>query len=324
MTTNNEIIFHKKHGFDGEKYIEMQTNQILDSLANFSGKLYLEVGGKFLRDPHASRVLPGFLVDSKQTIFYELRDKIEVFYCVNAEDIISNKKFSDQNLDFSEYVSRSLSVIERSLGVKPIIVINKIDVATMFDLVLDFERKFQKKQYSVFERYKISSYPYNIGELLSDNGFGSDDHIPTTKNLVLVTGAGANSGKLSTCLGQIYLDNEIDIKSGYAKFEVFPLKNRGLEHPVNSAYELAVKNTGNHLSLDSFHKKEYGQEVVVNQKDLESFEATMTIIKNIVNHKNYMIKYKSPTDMIINTTSFCITDEEAVEQAAKEEIKKRS
>jgi len=324
MTTNNEIIFHKKHWFDGEKYIEMQTNQILDSLANFSGKLYLEVWWKFLRDPHASRVLPWFLVDSKQTIFYELRDKIEVFYCVNAEDIISNKKFSDQNLDFSEYVSRSLSVIERSLWVKPIIVINKIDVATMFDLVLDFERKFQKKQYSVFERYKISSYPYNIWELLSDNWFGSDDHIPTTKNLVLVTWAGANSWKLSTCLWQIYLDNEIDIKSGYAKFEVFPLKNRWLEHPVNSAYELAVKNTWNHLSLDSFHKKEYWQEVVVNQKDLESFEATMTIIKNIVNHKNYMIKYKSPTDMIINTTSFCITDEEAVEQAAKEEIKKRS
>ncbi len=323
MVVNSEIISHKRHGFDGEKYIEMQKNQILDRLANFSGKLYLEVWWKFLRDPHASRVLPWFLIDSKQTIFYDLRDKIEVLYCVNAEDIISNKKLADQNLDFSEYVFHNLTVIERILWVKPIIVINKIDIANMFDLVLDFERRFQKKQYRVFERYKISSYPYNVKEILSDNGFGSDDHIPTEKNLVLVTGAGHNSWKLSTCLWQIYLDNEIDIKSGYAKFELFPLKNKGLEHPVNLAYELAVKDSWNKLVLDTFHKEEYWQNSVVNQKDLDNFEATMDIIRNIANHKNYMIKYKSPTDMVINTTSFCIIDEESVKKASLEEIERR-
>lgn len=323
MATNDEIILHNKHGFDGEKYIEMQKNQILDRLANFSWKLYLEVWWKFLRDPHASRVLPWFLIDSKQTIFYDLRDKIEVLYCVNAEDIISNRKFSDEDLDFSEYVSRNLTVIERSLWTKPIIVINKIDVTEMFDLVLSFERKFQKKQYRVFERYKISSYPYNVKEILSDNGFGSDDHIPTEKNLVLVTGAGHDSWKLSTCLWQIYLDNEIDIKSGYAKFELFPLKNKGLDHPVNLAYESAIKGSWNKLVLDTFHKKEYWQDSVVNQKDLDGFEATMDIIRNIANHKNYMIKYKSPTDIVINTTSFCITDEESVKKASLEEIERR-
>ncbi len=214
-------------------------------------------------------------------------------------------------------------VIERSLGVKPIIVINKIDVASMFDLVLNFERKFQKKQYRVFERYKITAYPYNINDLLSDSWFGWDDHIPVSQNLVLVTGAGNDSGKLATCLGQIYLDNEIDIKSGYAKFETFPLWNQWLDHPINLAYELAIENTWNKIVLDSFHKQEYWQSVVVNQKNLDDFEKTMEVIKNIVNHKNYMIKYKSPTDMIVNTTSFCITDDEIVRKAALEEIERR-
>jgi uncharacterized protein (UPF0371 family) len=193
----------------------------------------------------------------------------------------------------------------------------------MFDLVLNFERKFQKKQYRVFERYKIAWYPYNVNELLSDSWFGWDDHIPVTKNLVLVTWAGNDNWKLATCLGQVYLDNEIDIKSGYAKYETFPLWNQPLDHPVNLAYEIATSNTWNKLVLDEFHKNAYGQNVVVNQKDFESFESTMEIIKNIVNHKNYMIKYKSPTDMIINTTWFCINDDEVVKKAAMDEIERR-
>jgi len=323
MANNSDIISHKNLGFDSDKYIEMQKNQILDRLSNFSGRLYLEIGWKFLRDPHASRVLPGYLVDSKKIIFSELKDKIEVLYCVNSEDIISNIKINYEDIDFSDYVDRNLMVIERSIGVKPILVINKIDVASMFDLILNFERKFQKKQYRVFERYKIAWYPYNVNELLSDSWFGWDDHIPVTKNLVLVTWAGNDNWKLATCLGQIYLDNEIDIKSGYAKYETFPLWNQPLDHPVNLAYEIATSNTWNKLVLDEFHKNAYWQEVVVNQKDFDSFESTMEIIKNIVNHKNYMIKYKSLTDMIINTTWFCITDEEVVKQAAMDEIEKR-
>lgn len=323
MVNNNEIITHKSFGFDSDKYIEMQKNQILDRLSNFSGRLYLEVGWKFLRDHHSSRVLPWYLVDSKKTIFFDLKDKIEVLYCVNAEDIISNTKFNDEDIDFSDYVDRQMIVIERILAIKPILVINKIDVASMFDLVLNFERKFQKKQYRVFERYKIPWYPYNIKDFLSDNWFWWDDHIPVNKNLVLVTWAGSESGKLATCLGQIYLDNEIEIRSGYAKYETFPLWNQSLDHPVNLAYELAIKNTWNKLVLDQFHKEAYGQNVVVNLKDFESFESTMEIIKNIVNHKNYMIKYKSPTDMIINTTWFCVTDDEIVKKAAINEIERR-
>ena len=323
MVINNDVISHKKFGFDGDKYIEMQKNQILDRLSSFSGRLYLEVGWKFLRDTHASRVLPWYLVDSKKIIFSDLKDKIEVLYCINSEDIISNKKFNNEDIDFSDYVDRNLTIIERNLWVKPILVVNKIDVSSMFDLVLNFERKFQKKQYKVFERYKISCYPYNIKDLLSDNGFGWDDHIPVNKNLVLVTWAGSKSGKLATCLWQIYLDNEIDIKSGYAKFETFPLWNQPLDHPANLAYELAIINTWNKLVFDPFHKNEYWQDFVVNQIDLESFESTMWIIKNIVNHKNYMIKYKSPTDMNINTTSFCIIDDEIINHAALEEIERR-
>jgi len=148
-------------------------------------------------------------VDSKKKIFSDLKDKADIIFCVNAEDIISNRQLSNEDISYSDYVDRMLMVIEKNIGIKPIVVINKIDIGNMFDLILNFERKFQKKNYRVFERYKIPGYPHNIENVLSEVGFGGDDHIPLTKNLVLVTGAASSSGKMSTCLGQIYLDNEI-------------------------------------------------------------------------------------------------------------------
>ena len=323
MINTTDVISYKETGFDGEKYIEMQKNQIIDRISNFSGRLYLEIWWKFMRDPHAARVLPWFLVDSKKTIFSELKDKADILFCVNADDIISNRQLTNENVDYVDYVDRMLMVIERSIGIKPIIVINKIDVWSMFDLVLDFERKFQKQNYRVFERYKIAGYPHDVDSILSDNWFGGDDHIPLTKNLVLVTWAASSSGKMSTCLWQIYLDSEINIKSGYAKYETFPIWNLPLNHPVNLAYEAATVDIWDYNVIDKYHQEAYGQESVNYNRDLEWFEVVMWIAKNIVNHKNYMVKYKSPTDMWISTAWYCITDDDILCEASLQEIKRR-
>ncbi len=323
MINTTDIISYKDTGFDGEKYIQMQKDQIIDRISNFSGRLYLEIGWKFIRDPHAARVLPWFLVDSKKKIFKDLKDKAEILFCVNADDIISDRQLTNEDVSYTDYVERMLMVIERNIWIKPVMVINKIDVTSMFDLVLSFERKFQSIWYRVFERYKIPGYPHNVDNVLSDNGFGSDDHIPLTKNLILVTWAASSSGKMSTCLWQIYMDNEVDIKSGYAKYETFPIWNLPLNHPVNLAYEAATADIGDANVLDKYHKEAYGQDVVNYNRDIEWFEVVMWIAKNIVNHKNYMVKYKSPTDMWISTAWFCITDDDILCTASVEEIVRR-
>jgi uncharacterized protein (UPF0371 family) len=230
---------------------------------------------------------------------------------------------ANEAIDYSDYVERMLLIIERNIWIRPIVVINKIDVTSMFDLVLDFERKFQSMWYRVFERYKISGYPHNVDNILSEIGFGNDDYIPLTKNLILVTWAASSSGKMSTCLWQIYLDNEIEVKSGYAKYETFPIWNLPLNHPVNLAYEAATADIGDSNMIDKYHKAAYGQDVVNYNRDVEWFEVVMWIAKNIVNHKNYMVKYKSPTDMWINTAWFCITDDDILCKASVEEIERR-
>lgn len=326
MATINstDIINYKKHGFDGAKYIRLQKDQILDRIANFSGgRLYLEIGGKFMYDAHASRVLPWFDPESKKNIFSSLKGQAEILFCVNATDILSNRQLSNQNVDYKEYVYQMIRSIEKNIWIKPHIVINNIDILNMFDVILEFEKDFQRKQYRVRERYKINGYPHNTDMILSEDGFGNDDHIPLTKNLILVTGAASSSGKMSTCLGQIYLDHQIDIKSGYAKYETFPIWNVALEHPVNLAYEAATIDIWDHNIMDPYHKKAYGQDSVNYNRDVEAFEIVMSIARKIVNHKNYMVKYQSPTDMGISCAGMAITNDEIVSVASLEEIKRR-
>jgi len=198
MNTINstDIINYKKHGFDGAKYIRLQKEKILDRIANFSGgRLYLEIGGKFMYDTHAARVLPGFDPESKKEIFSSLKDQAEILFCVNAKDILSNRQLSNQNIDYKDYVYQLIRNIEKNIWIKPHIVINNIDVSNMFDVILAFEKDFQRKQYKVRERYKINWYPHNMDSILSEDGFGNDDHIPLTKNLILVTWAASSSGK---------------------------------------------------------------------------------------------------------------------------------
>lgn len=322
MANTGEIDF-KEFGFDGKKYIELQKSQILDRMVNTNWRLYLEIGWKFLKDSHAQRTLPGYPVDAMKTIFADLKDKSDILFCVNADDIIADTKMTIENIPFADFVEHRLLVIERSVWIKPVIVITNIDVTNMFDLVLTFERRFQKKQYRVFEKYKISGYPYNLRSMLSEDGFGWDDHIPLTKNLILVTGVTKNCGKFATCLGQIYLDNELGIRAWYAKFQTFPVWNLDINHPVNLTYQAANLDTEYENIIDENHEKAYWQKAVAINKDIESFDILQNFAKATVNHKNYMIKYSSSIDVSINCTWMCITDDAIICKACVDEIQRR-
>lgn len=321
MIEKAETIKFKKIWFDQEKYIKLQKAKILDAVSNFWGwKLYLEVCWEFLNDDFASNFLPWFNPDSKKIIFSELSNQIEVLFCVKADDILNNIEINGQNIhDYLWQIARS---IEKNLWVKSHIVINQIDVENMFDMVLDFEKEFQKKWYRVWERYKINWYPANIKNVLSENWLGNDDHIPLTKNLILVTWL-SGAGKTSTCLGQIYLDHQIEIKSGYAKYKILPAWNLDIFHPVNLADNINLLENWNSISFDELHKKEYWMSSVINSDSIENFENIMAIVRQIVTHKNYMIKYKSPTDMIINCTWFAISNDEIISIACFNEIQRK-
>lgn len=324
MINSSDVILYKKRGFDGEKYIKQQKEAILKRISQFNKwRLYLEIGGKFLYDTHAARVLPGFIPESKKHIFLELKDQIEILFCINAIDILGDRQLTNEDIDYKIQVQTLIKRIEIEIWIKPHIVINNIDIQSDFDKILEFEQDFQRKNYKVRERYRIAWYPHNIKNILSENGFGNDDHIPLTKNLVLVTWAASNSGKLSTCLGQIYNDHQIWIESGYAKYETFPIWNLPLEHPINLAYEAATVDIWDYNMIDPYHQKAYNKDSVNYNRDVEAFAVIMGIVEKIVDKENFMSSYKSPTDMGINDAWFCITNDEIVTIASLEEIKRR-
>ena len=280
---------------DADKYIQSTRDEILARLEKF-GRLYLEVEGESVKNVEASELIPGFPVDANKMIFQELKDKIEILFCINADDIIKGTDFAMQDVSFAEYLETRLMVIERTFGVKPVLVINNIDIANMFDLVLNFERRFQKKQYRVFERYKILWYPYNMKSMLSENGFEEDDHIPLFKNLVLVIWPNWNCGKFSTCLGQMYLDSNIWIKSWYAKFSVLPVANLPLDHAINIAYQEKIKDSGRELQLDENYKQKTWKDFVITNKDQENFE----ILKSLEKETEISLGYENASEMVIN------------------------
>ena len=281
--------------FDADSYVKEQKEAILARLEKF-GRLYLEIEWETVKNVEASELIPGFPVDANKMIFQELKDKIEILFCINADDIIKDSDFMMQDIPFAEYLETRLMVIERTFGVKPVLVINNIDIANMFDLVLNFERRFQKKQYRVFERYKILGYPYNMKSMLSENWFEEDDHIPLFKNLVLVIWPNANSGKFSTCLGQMYLDSNIWIKSWYAKFAILPVANLPLDHAINVAYQEKIKDSGRELQLDENYKQKTWNNFVITNKDQECLE----ILKSLEKETEISLGYNSASDMIIN------------------------
>lgn len=280
---------------DADKYIQSTRDEILARLEKF-GRLYLEIEGEVVKNVEASELIPGFPVEANKMIFQELKDKIEILFCINADDIIKDTDFAMKDVSFAEYLETRLMVIERTFGAKPVLVINNIDIANMFDLVLNFERRFQKKQYRVFERYKILWYPYNMKSMLSENGFEEDDHIPLFKNLVLVIWPNWNCGKFSTCLGQMYLDSTIWIKSWYAKFSILPVANLPLDHSINIAYQEKIKDSGRELQIDENYKQKTWKNFVVTNKDQECLE----ILKSLEKNTEISLGYESAREMVIN------------------------
>ena len=318
MIAQNETVVPEKIGFDSLKYVQDQKEAIAERIKKFSGgRLYLEIGGKFLFDAHASRVLPGFDPENKKHIFSDLAENSEVLFCVDSRDIIHNRQLSNKN---ESYTNASLKMIESvsSEVKKPKIVINLCHRRRK-PPVLRFSEHLRELGYEVFFRFLIDGYPRDLTEILSPKGYGRDDFIATEKNLILVTGAASNSGKMSTCLGQIYLDHHRGIESGYAKYETFPIWNLPLDHPVNLAYEAATADIGDFNQIDPFHPISS----VNYNRDVEAFDIVMRIAKAVVSEKNEMRNYRSPTDMGINRAGLSITDDRACCEASLLEIKRR-
>lgn len=310
--------------FNSTKYFSLQKKAIQDRIQKFSkGRLYLEIGGKFLYDGHAERVLPGFDPQAKIKILRDLDQKFDLIFCVNAEDILNNRLLSPSSTSYIEDIQKLLLDYEKTLGIKPIISLNKLSRENLDRRIQDFIKKFSDSGYRIYKRYQIENYPDDLDTIISEKGFGFDEYIEVSSPLVIVSGAASNSGKLSTCLGQIYHENLKSLDSGYAKYELFPIWNLPLQHPINLAYEAATADIGDFNVKDHYHFDAYGIEAVNYNRDEDAFLLLKKIAEKFVSKDNLLRSYKSPTDMGINMAGFCINDEESCKLAAIEEIKRR-
>lgn len=323
MINSSQTIKFDKIWFDWKKYIRLQKEKILERISKFSWKLYLEIGWKFMYDAHASRVLPGFIPESKKIIFYDFKDSADILFCVNAEDILNNRQITNEDIDYIDHAKKTLLDIETNIQIKPKLIINKLTREAGVEKIEDFKKEFEKLWYEVYKRYRIDWYPENTKNILWKNWFWHDNYIKTNKNLVLVTWIASSSGKMSTCLGQIYLDNLNNIDSWYAKYETFPIWNIDLEHPINLAYEAATADIWDYNAYDLLHEKKYGIKSVNYNRDIEAFDIIKSIADSFLDSLNYMNSYKSPTDMGISNAWFCIDDDNVCSLASIEEIKRR-
>jgi uncharacterized protein (UPF0371 family) len=303
-------------GFDNEKYIKEQTSAILDRVNRFN-KLYLEFGGKLLYDYHAARVLPGYDPNVKMRLIRELKDKADVLLCIYAGDIERKKIRADFGIT---YDSDALKLIDdlRSWGIDVLGV-----VITRFEqqpAALVFKNQLERRTIRVFTHRYTKGYPTDVDLIVSDEGYGANDFIPTDKPLVIVTGPGPGSGKMATCLSQLYHDYRQHITSGYAKFETFPIWNLPLKHPVNVAYEAATADIQDFNLIDPFHLEAYGERAVNYNRDVEVFPVLKRILERITGEVSL---YRSPTDMGVNRAGFAIADDEIAQEAAKLEIIRR-
>ena len=305
-----------KIGFDNEKYLQMQSQHIKERIAQFGGKLYLEFGGKLYDDNHASRVLPGFQPDSKLRMLLQLKDQVEMVIAINADDIEKNKIRGDLGITYDRDVIRLIGVF-RDFG----LYVSSV-VLTRFrgqTLATAFQSRLEGMGIRVYHHYSIEGYPANTAYVVSEEGFGKNDYIETTRSLVVVTAPGPGSGKLATCLSQVYHENQRGIKAGYAKFETFPIWNIPLNHPVNLAYEAATADLNDVNMIDPFHLEAYGQTTVNYNRDVEAFPILEALFEKIMGK----CPYKSPTDMGVNMVGNCIFDDEAVKFASRQEIIRR-
>ena len=305
-----------KIGFDNQKYLDMQSQHIRDRIAAFGDKLYLEFGGKLFDDYHASRVLPGFKPDSKLQMLMQLKDEAEIVIVINAADIEKNKVRGDLGITYDLDVLRLLDIFRgRGLCVNSVVLTRFADQPT----AIKFEQRLVENGINVYHHYSIPNYPTDVDLIVSDEGYGKNDYIETTRRLVVITAPGPGSGKMAVCLSQLYHEHKHGVKAGYAKFETFPIWNLPLKHPVNVAYEAATADLNDVNMIDPFHLEAYGKTTVNYNRDIEIFPVLNTMFELILGES----PYKSPTEMGVNMAGNCIIDDEAVRDAANQEIIRR-
>ena len=302
-----------KIGFDNDKYLSLQSEKIKERIAKFGGKLYLEFGGKLFDDYHASRVLPGFHPDSKINMLAQLKDEAEIVIVINAADIEKNKVRSDLGITYDLDVLRLIDAF-RGYG----LYVGSVCLTRFAGQpsAIAYQKKLESLGMKVYRHYSIPGYPSNIPFIVSDEGYGKNDYIETTRSLVVVTAPGPGSGKMATCLSQLYHEYKRGIKAGYAKYETFPIWNIPLKHPVNLAYEAATADLNDVNMIDPFHLEAYGETTVNYNRDVEIFPVLNAIFEQIQGES----PYKSPTDMGVNMAGNCITDDEVCREASCREI----
>ena len=302
--------------FDNEQYLRSQSERIRERIAQFGGKLYLEFGGKLYDDYHASRVLPGFQPDSKLRMLLQMKEQVEMVIAINAADIEKNKVRGDLGITYDRDVLRLIDIF-RSLGLYVSSVVltryNEQAAAKAFQL------RLEGIGIKVYHHYAIPGYPSDTAHIVSDAGFGANEYIETSRELVVVTAPGPGSGKLATCLSQLYHEHKRGVQAGYAKFETFPIWNLPLNHPVNLAYEAATADLNDVNMIDPFHLEAYGVTTVNYNRDVEAFPVLVAIFEQILGE----CPYKSPTDMGVNMVGNCITNDDAIRHASRQEIVRR-
>ncbi|MBR6256897.1 MAG: DUF1846 domain-containing protein [Lachnospiraceae bacterium] len=305
-----------KQGFDNEKYLQLQSEHIRERIKSFGGKLYLEFGGKLFDDFHASRVLPGFQPDSKIRMLSTMKDDAEIVIAINASDIEKNKVRGDLGITYDMDVLRLIDAF-RDYG----LFVGSV-VLTQFTeqpAAVAYQKKLENLGIKVYRHYPIPGYPANVQYIVSDEGYGRNDYIETSRSLVVVTAPGPGSGKMATCLSQLYHEFKRGVQAGYAKYETFPIWNIPLKHPVNLAYEAATADLNDVNMIDPFHLEAYGEQTVNYNRDVEIFPVLNAIFEKIMGSS----PYKSPTDMGVNMAGKAITDDEAVSAASRQEIIRR-
>ena len=305
-----------KNGFDNDKYLRIQSEHIKERIAKFGNKLYLEFGGKLFDDYHASRVLPGFQPDSKLKMLMQLADMAEIVIVISAVDIEKNKVRGDLGITYDKDVLRLRDEFQ-NLG----LMVGSV-VITHFkgqEGAKAFKRKLKRLNINCYYHYMIADYPNNVALIDSDDGYGKNDYVETSRPLVVVTAPGPGSGKMAVCLSQLYQEQKRGVKAGYAKFETFPIWNLPLKHPVNLAYEAATADLNDVNMIDPFHLEAYGETTVNYNRDIEIFPVLNAIFEGIYGEN----PYKSPTDMGVNMIGYCIFDDEACREASNQEIIRR-
>ncbi len=305
-----------KTGFDNQKYLTMQSEHIRDRIAQFGDKLYLEFGGKLFDDYHASRVLPGFQPDSKLSMLLQLADQAEIIIAINAADIEKNKVRHDLGITYDMDVLRLIQEYrDKGLYVGSVVITRYARQPA----AKQFKAKLEKLGIRVYRHYPIEGYPNNVSHIVSDNGYGKNEYIETTRPLIIITAPGPGSGKMAVCLSQLYHENKRGIKAGYAKFETFPIWNIPLKHPVNLAYEAATADLNDVNMIDPFHLDAYGITTVNYNRDVEIFPVLAAMFEGIYGY----CPYKSPTDMGVNMAGNCIIDDTICQEASRQEIIRR-